>query len=260
MQHEPEEVKFDYFQLYGNFTHPEFLGSLGITEPQQEVLKLLVTQCTDEKRHLFVPDLIIEALVGDKNTPYETLRTLHILKEQRIIFYELAETLPVADKSHLTDKVQEEIRAWTTPETHESLQHKANASGKTVQDKKGLTVHPSLGAQLRHAKPYDRYAMLNVEYPAVFFCLQEEAKFHNDDWKASILPMLYAAIRQNKLAMALTKGGFLAMLEFIQYVQSIFGQPLIGTDTGEMITEPVEMPRAIESGIEDARSENPNGV
>ena len=99
--------RIDYYQLYCNFSDEAFVQSLGLQNHEAEALSLLTEQCSESNR-CYIPQLHIEALVGDSGTPYQALRALHSLKQQRIIFYGLAEevpTHPASNPAEITDTV-----------------------------------------------------------------------------------------------------------------------------------------------------------
>ena len=212
----------DYYQLYCDYAHREFLGSLKLSESQAEVLALLTQQC-DENNRTYIRKLAIEGLVHASNSPYEALRTLHILREKRIIFYELLETIPIEETHSLVDLAQQ--KAYAGVEVASEAESDSMEPGEAIEP-------PRLGVEMKRLKKFNRYAVLNVEYPVVYFALKEEEKF-TEQWNPADLSLLYAAIRKDNLARALEALKLFAVLEFVQYVQTLFNQPLTQVNENE---------------------------
>ena len=209
-------AKFDYPNLYCNFMQIDFLNSLELTFKETRVLALVSAQIEPEGKACYVPKLTLEKLVEDPSahanasTPYEALRTLHKLKDIRVISYELSEEI---------GRPELDVPAQIVDKTLEAAVI-AEPSDLSVKEK-----YTSLNTEMKRKKNFERYALLNVEYPVVYTCMQEE-KSLNTELNPNDLSLLYTAIRQDNLANALVNMGYTAMLEFLNYVQSIVNQPL----------------------------------
>lgn len=207
----PETI--DYYNLYCNIESPDFLRSLALEKSELIVFYLLMFPAI-AARQCHVPDFSLEKLVYNENTPYQALRTLHRLRENRIIFYDLTETHAQEtpfDKADIIDIAYE----------------------------KALNENPESPAAIyQHQKPqrpavYEHYATLNIEYPVVFHCFREESKFR-ENWDVDTdLQLMYTAIRGNLLAKALKDAGFPIVLEMLQYIQSLYKLPLTQEETHE---------------------------
>lgn len=203
----------DYYKLYCDFTNPDFLATLKLSHPESEVIRLMTEQSAEFNR-LYTPKLQIEGLVHASNSPYQALRTLHNLRENRIIFYNLLEVAPEPNTSAaVIDAVQEQTQKY--------VENKSSNPGDILPN----TENDTMSFKVERLKVYERYALLNIEYPVVYFCLKEEMEIQPNIDVPS-LDIFYSMIRRNKLALALSQSQFPTMLEFLQYVQSVFGQPL----------------------------------
>lgn len=204
-----EIIQIDYYNLYCDYSDDAFLSTLMLDEPEKTVLNLLLQSAHPDHR-LYIPQLRIESLVDDSNTPYEALRTLYKLREDRIIFYELLE---------------EDISERSAPSETIDLAHDAARKYLGAPEQEAPT---SLASKIKRKKKFDRIAVVNVEYSVVYNCLREEYCLTQDMNIAphEDLKIYYAAIRQNKLATALQQGGQEPILEFLQYIQTIANQPI----------------------------------
>ena len=209
-------AKFDYPALYCNFMQQDFLNSLELTREESRILTLVSFQVEPEGKPCYVPKLTLEMLVEDPSaqtyasTPYEALRTLHKLKDIRVLFYELAEEVRRPEMDTPAQIVDKTLEAAVIIES----------SDLSAKEK-----YTSLNTEIKRKKNFERYALLNVEYPVIYTCMQEEQGL-NPDLNPNDLPLLYTAIRQDNLANALVNMGYAAMLEFLNYVQIIVNQPL----------------------------------
>lgn len=207
--------QFDYFSTYCNFTLSGFLDSLGLTDPEIHVLAILAEQ--DDLDHKgFIPQFYLESLVEEEMhvSPYSALRTLYKLKELRIIYYQMSEESGhrvINTPAHLVDASMERARAV--------------AEDVEPEEEEGAKRYMSIGQEVKRKKQFDRYAILNIEYPVVYYCLKEEGLLQNKDLEAEI-PLFYAAIRKGNLANILIKSGYTPILEFLNYMQSLVNQPL----------------------------------
>lgn len=205
--------EFDYFSTYCNFTLSGFLDSLNLTDAEIHVLAILAEQ--DDLNHKgFIPQFYLESLVEEHVTPYSALRTLHKLKELRIIYYQMAEESgrrELDTPAHLIDATME--KAAIVAEDVES------------EEEEGAKRYMSIGEQVKRKKKFHRYAILNVEYPVVYYCLKEEGLIQDKDLEGE-LPLFYAAIRKGNIANILIKSGYTPILEFLNYMQSLVNQPL----------------------------------
>ena len=202
----------DYYAQYCNFLDDDFLASLGLEEHEMRVLALLTAQVKPERKG-YIPNLAIEGLVDDSGTPYTALRALHTLKEKRVIFYGLAEEVPQGSEIDQPAEVVDAVLGAAARYVQQQVPDDARMAPVTM------------GAELRRKKKFDRYAVLNIEYPVIYTCLNEESKFH-EQWNPADISILYAAIRTGKLADALIQMNFTVILEFLNYVQSLVNQPL----------------------------------
>ena len=201
-----DNVQIDYYKLYCKIDDPDFLASLDLNTSESDALKRVLSQSKGENR-LYIPDIKIEGLVTGDTTPYQALRSLYSLGEKRILFYSLTDLVEPESPMSLVDSLFEQSKA-----------------------RAGLVEQAETPPPIPMQKVFRRYALLNLEYPVLYFALKEEARYH-ELWSSTYLKLLYAAIRTDTLANALVAIGFPAILEFIQYLQSLFHQP---------ITEPKE--------------------
>ena len=206
--------KFNYPDLYCNFVHQGFLDSLELTYKESRILALVSAQVEPEGRPCYVSKLTLEKLVEDPtaqsyaSTPYEALRTLHKLKDIRVLSYELSEEVerPKLDvPAQIVDKAMDIV---------------IDPNDLSAKEK-----YTSLNTEIKRKKNFERYALLNVEYPVIYTCMQEEYNL-SPDINTNDLSLIYTAIRQGNLANALVNMGYTAMLEFLNYIQSIVNQPL----------------------------------
>jgi len=186
----------DYHVLYANVVDDGFLDSLGLSESEQKVLRLLYEQ-RDTANPLYIPDLQIEGLVHDENSPYQALKTLYRMRELRIILYGVAESVPMASE--------------VTYDTllFKSVVQKAEQAGLVAEG----TVKQNTAQR--------RVATFNLEYPVIYFCLKEEGITLQES-----LDPLYAAITESQLAQELQDTPFAAILEFLNLMQAMFQQPM----------------------------------
>ena len=201
----------DYGKLYCDFRDQDFLASLQLSDAEVRTLFLLTGQASEDNR-CYIPQLQIEALTEAPGTPYQALRSLHNLKQKRIIFYGLAEEIPNASSNAPTDIIDKVL--------HKAVEEATGDEAEGAEKYVG-----NLGREMQRRKSFDRYAVLNVEYPVIFNCMDEESAFH-EQWNPDDLQLLYTAIRANKLVYALEKCKLNIIAEFLHYVQSLFNQPL----------------------------------
>ena len=202
----PKSEKVDYFKLYANISDTGFAESLGLEPAEVKLISLLYEQ-RDEGNPLYIPELALEGLVHSGNTPYKALRTLHKLRERRIILYELCHEISAPN-----DRIYESI--IYAPLEKAAKYHGVNL--KNLLDENEETVEVV-------ARKYRRVALFNVEYTVVYFCLLEEATI--DEVPEGVQQELYDAIADGAIAEVL-EHQYPVILEFMNYVQSIFGQTL----------------------------------
>ena len=198
----------NYQELYGNVIMDGFIDSLQLGEHAKDVIKLLFEQ-RDGINPMYVPELQIEGLVTDDTSPYKAVRVLHELKEKRIVIYGIAERIP-RDSEHsmgMEDLI-------LTP-----LVNKAKEQGLIKEPEK-----PDESEVIVTNYDFRRVAIFNLEYPVVYYCLKEEAEL--TEVGDSVLPDLYDAISEDRLAEELIEKDYPVILEFLNYVQSLFQQPL----------------------------------
>ena len=204
----------DYQELYGNVTMDGFINSLKIGDNAKSVIKLLFEQ-RDGVNPMYVPELQIEGLVSDDVSPYKAVRVLHELKERRIVIYGIAERVP--RESH---GIGMEDLLFTP------LVHKAKEQGLIHE-----AEQPDASEVIVTNYDFRRVAIFNLEYPVVYYCLKEESEL--TEVSEDTLDVLYSAIKNEKLAETLLELGFPVILEFLNYVQSLFQQPLTEVITDE---------------------------
>ena len=213
---EPVE-EINYYEGYCNYSNVDFLSSLGLNNVECEVLEALAMRAKNNAQNkVLIPKLRIEDFVRVSNSPYKVLRTLNKLREDRFIFYEIALEVPDTDKkntAHLIDKAFEK------------------AVGEEDIELKDPPIHLKKGAD------FDRYAVLNLEYPVVYYCYQEEQEIQKE-WDIELLADTYRSIQTNSLANVLS-ARVPAALEFLNYIQSMFNQPLTALND-KLIVDPEE--------------------
>ena len=197
----------DYQVMYGDVTDMDFTDSLGLDENAKSVVCMLFDQ-RDGINPLYIPDLQIESLVSDKVSPYKALKILHGLKERRFVLYGISERVP-KEPSEAHVGMEDFLFA---PLIHQAKEHGILAEEDEVHDTPAVTITNYT---------FRRTAVFNLEYPVVYFCLKEEKDFSKD-----VLKDFYAAIQEGVLAERLLGMGYPVILEFLNYVQSMFQQPL----------------------------------
>ena len=208
--------RVDYLKLYANVEDEGFLNSLNIPDHSRKMISLLFEQ-GDLVNNLYVPDLALEGLVHEGNTPYQSLRSLHSLKKKRIILYDLVEKDP---------KGEEYVKRVDLPDIsnvdHDKRIVYESPPIETTTQRYFEDEEENL--KLSDNADYDRYAMFNLEYPVMYFCHQEDIEF--DKGSPLEINKLYKAIEDDSLAEMLIDIDQPVMLEFLNYVQSMFDQTL----------------------------------
>ena len=162
---------------------------MGIENRDIRLIEMLYEQ-RDYVNRLFIPELILEGLVSDTNSPYQSVKALNNLSKNRIILYEVLE-------------VDQDI--MNTP---------------IVYDPRDIPAPKQMDVV------YKRVALLNLEYPVMFFCAAEDDEYGPPEGDTSAMEECYEAIKDDTLAEYLTECKAYSRLEFLNYTQSIFQQPL----------------------------------
>ena len=212
----PEVV--DFYQLYADVTRTEFMQSLGLTDAEMGMLRMLNEQ-RDKVNPLYIPELVIEGLVHPGNTPYQAVKTLHKLKEQRVILYELCRDV---GGSHI--KYEDVI---FTP-----LEKMAEREGINLKEMLEMKEEAVEVTQTE----YRRVALFNIEYPVIYFCFQEDKNL-DSDLEDDNLNLMYTRIQEDRLAEYLTANNP-ALLEFLNYMQSKFSQKMTEVQREEKTEAP----------------------
>ena len=200
----------DYQKLYADVTNKKFIKTLQLRFGYDKLLPLLYEQRQQDDAFnpgnpLYIPNLQIEGLVHDGNTPYQAMRGLHELNRRKIITYGIAERIPPEQGPEMIEDM------LFTPLIEQAMED-------------GLVEEPQPQQEYRTNDTYRRVAMFNLEYPVVYFCLQEEKGLSKV--VEGVLQEFYDAIYAGRLPEALEERDYPMILEFLNFMQTMFQQPL----------------------------------
>ena len=204
-----EIVSVDYLKMYADFANEDFLASAGVTGQEKSVVLKLLEQ-VDDVNPLYIPDLQLEGLVTESIKPYTALRALGDLKERRFITYGIAERVPsetpsVTHEAILYSGVVKQAREQGAFEEEE------------VEDQSAVSIM---------SYDYRRVAVFNLEYPVIYYCLQEEVDKESRGFgTGEMMGSYYASIKSGRLYDYLKKISKNSLLEFLHFMQSMFQQP-----------------------------------
>lgn len=218
----------DYFELYCNYRDEAFLETLPLPQLEKEVLLNLGVRHAPDNR-CFIPDFQLEDVIGESALPYTAWRGMHRLEQDRFIFRADSEqvvrnpesTAAKVDAIHENALAAADKAADKVP--HGDIDKYYNPERRAIEKEREARAQQVKEGNLLFRK--GRAFTINVEYPVLFFCLEEEAA-QAEEWDGGLLDELYKAIAADRLGTALHDMGYVAILEFLNYIQGLFGQSL----------------------------------